>query len=69
MMIEEPDWEGVQQRFGSIPCLLDEIAVVRAALAEADPSVERTAEIDTAAYSLAAANLDNGIAPRGYRGA
>ena len=55
MMIEEPDWDGVQQRFGSVPRLLDEITVVRAALAEADPSVQRAAEIDTPEYSLAAA--------------
>lgn len=55
MMIEEPDWDGVQQRFGSASCLLDEIIVVRAALAEADPSVQRAAEIGTLEYSLAAA--------------
>ena len=55
MMIEEPDWDGIQQRFGSVPCLLDEIIAVRAAIAEAVPSVKVVTEIDPPEYSLAAA--------------
>jgi len=54
-IIEEPDWDGIQQRFGSVSCLLDEIIAVRTAIAEADPSVKSASKIDIPEYSLAAA--------------
>jgi len=55
LMIEEPDWEGAQERYGSVPRLLDEITAIRAGIAEVDPSVEQSAGPDALQYSLAAA--------------
>lgn len=55
LMIEEPDWDGAVERYGSVPRLLDEIAEIRTGIAEADPSVKQTAEPDSLEYSLAAA--------------
>jgi hypothetical protein len=55
LIIEEPDWDGSVERYGSAPRLLDEIAEIRAAIAEADPSVEHTTEQDALEHSLAAA--------------
>ena len=55
MIVEEPDWDGLQQRFGSVRSLLDEITAIRTGIAEADPSVKRVAGIDVPEYSLAAA--------------
>lgn len=55
MMIEEPDWDGLQQRFGSVACLRDEIAAIRAGIAGADPLVKRAAGIDIPEYSLTGA--------------
>lgn len=55
-MIEEPDWDGDIARYGSVLRLVDEISVVRAAIADADPSVARYSESGEAPeYSLAAA--------------
>jgi len=64
MIIEEPDWDGLQQRFGSVPYLLDEIIAIRAGIAEADPSVTRAAAIDIPEYSLAAAWQTSGTVLR-----
>jgi hypothetical protein len=55
LMIEEPDWEGAVERYGSVPRLLDEITAIRAGIATADPSVEQSAESEALEYSLAAA--------------
>ena len=55
LMIEEPDWDGSVERYGSVPRLLDEITEIRTAIAEADPSVEHTTEQDALEHSLAAA--------------
>jgi hypothetical protein len=55
MMIDEPDSDGVQQRFGSVPCLLKEISAVRAGISKADPSVEHSTGNDFPKYTLAAA--------------
>ena len=38
LMIEEPNWEGKLDRYGSVFHLVDEIITVRAAIAEAQPS-------------------------------
>ena len=55
LMIEEPDWDGAVERYGSVPRLLDELTEIRAVMAEADPSVEHTTEQDALEHSLAAA--------------
>ena len=55
MMIEEPDWEGAVERYGSVARLLDEITAIRAGIATAHPSVEQSAESEALEYSLAAA--------------
>jgi hypothetical protein len=39
LMIEEPNWNGVLDRYGSGFCLVDEVTSVRAAIAEAYPAV------------------------------
>ena len=54
-MIEEPDWDGSLERYGSVLSLLDQITEIRAGIVEADPSVERTVESDASQSSLAAA--------------
>jgi len=55
LMIEEPDWDGSLERYGSVLSLLDQITEIRAGIVEADPSVERTVESDASQSSLAAA--------------
>lgn len=55
LMLEEPDWGGAVERYGSAPRLLDEITEICAGIAEADQSVEQTADQDALEYSLAAA--------------
>jgi hypothetical protein len=55
LMIEEPNWDGTVERYGSVPRLLDEIAEIRAGIAETDPSVQHAAGPDAQEYSLAAA--------------
>jgi hypothetical protein len=55
LMIEEPDWDGAVERYGSVPRLLDEITEIRAGIVEADPSVEQATEQGALEYSLAAA--------------
>jgi hypothetical protein len=39
LMIEEPNWDGKLGRYGSVFHLVDEITTVRAAIADADPSL------------------------------
>ena len=55
LMIEEPNWDGAVERYGSSPRLIDEITEIRAAIAEADPSVEKSTEQEALEHSLAAA--------------
>jgi hypothetical protein len=55
LMIEEPNWDGAVERYGSVPRLLDEVTEIRAAIAEADPSVEQSTEQEALEHSLAAA--------------
>jgi hypothetical protein len=55
LMIEEPDWGGSLERYGSVPRLLDEITEIRAGIVAADPSVKQTVESDESKSSLAAA--------------
>jgi hypothetical protein len=40
LMIEEPDWDGRAERYGSVPRLVDELTAIRAGITDADPSVE-----------------------------
>jgi hypothetical protein len=39
LMIEEPNWEGKVNRYGSVLRLMDEVTTVRAAIADTQPSV------------------------------
>jgi len=39
LMIEEPNWEGKVERYGSVYHLVDEIITVRAAIADVQPSI------------------------------
>jgi len=55
LMIEEPDWEGAIERYGSVPRLLDEIIAIRAGIAAVDPSVEQSTEPDALEHCLTAA--------------
>ena len=55
LMIEEPDWDGAVERYGSVPRLLDEITEIRAVITESDPSLEQTTEQDALEQCLAAA--------------
>jgi hypothetical protein len=55
LMIEEPDWDGSVERYGSVPRLLDEITEIRAGIAAAHPSVEQLGEPDALEDSLTAA--------------
>jgi hypothetical protein len=54
-MIEERDWDGAVERYGSVPRLLDELTEIRAAISEAHPSVEHTTEHGALEQCLAAA--------------
>jgi hypothetical protein len=44
LMIEEPNWDGKMDRYGSVSRLLDEVSTVRAGIADADSSVARFGE-------------------------
>jgi hypothetical protein len=48
LMIEEPNWDGSTQRYGSLFRFFDEITAVRAAITEADPTVVRFERIEDA---------------------
>lgn len=56
LMIEEPNWDGNVHRYGSVFHLVDEVTTVRAAIADAQPSVihspaaETTDQVMVAAY-------------------
>jgi hypothetical protein len=54
LMLEEPDWDGKMDRYGSVSRLVDDITAVRGAIAEANPSVVRSTEADAAAENILA---------------
>jgi len=55
LMIEEPDWEGHRNRFGSTLHLLDEVTAVRSTIAEAEPSVLHCSPSESSGSALVAA--------------
>ena len=55
LMIEEPDWNGHLERYGSVFHVVDEVTTVRAAIADAQPSVVHTSEVDTSDKPVVAA--------------
>ena len=46
LMIEEANWDGKMDRYGSVSRLLDEVSTVRVGIVEADPSVVHLSESD-----------------------
>jgi hypothetical protein len=54
LMFEEPNWDAKMDRYGSVSRLVDEITAVRSAIAEANPSVVRSTEADTASENILA---------------
>jgi len=55
LMLEEPNWDGKMDRYGSVARLVDEITAVRGAIAEADPSVIRSLEDDVSSEKILSA--------------
>lgn len=55
LMIEEPNWNGKLDRFGSVFHLIDEITIVRAAVADADPSLIHSSAVQTSDKVIVAA--------------
>jgi hypothetical protein len=55
LMIEEPNWEGHIDRYGSIYRLVDEVTTVRAAIADALPSVLHSSAAEISDQVMAAA--------------
>src|SRR6202035_3733176 len=55
LMIEEPNWNGKLDRFGSVFHLIDEITIVRAAVADADPSLIHSSAVQTSNKVIVAA--------------
>jgi hypothetical protein len=47
LMIEEPNWEGKVNRYGSVFHLMDEVTTVRAAITDTQPSVAHATAADT----------------------
>jgi hypothetical protein len=47
LMIEEPNWEGKLDRYGSVFHLVDEVTAVRAAIADTQPSVIHSSATNT----------------------
>jgi hypothetical protein len=47
LMIEEPNWEGKLDRYGSVFHLVDEVTTVRAAVADTQPSVIHSSATNT----------------------
>jgi hypothetical protein len=47
LMIEEPNWEGKIERYGSVFHLVDELTTVRAAIADTQPSVAHVSATNT----------------------
>jgi hypothetical protein len=54
-MIEEPNWEGKVNRYGSVFHLMDEVTTVRAAIADTQPSVAHVTAADTSDRVIVAA--------------
>lgn len=55
LMMEEPNWDGKMARYGSVFRFVDEVSAVRAGIADADPSVARSAESDAESELILAA--------------
>jgi hypothetical protein len=55
LMIEEPNWEGKVNRYGSAFHLVDEVTTVRAAIADTQPSVANASGADTSHNVIGAA--------------
>ena len=55
LMIEEADWEGHRNRFGSTLHLLDEVTAVRSAIAEAQPSIRDSSPSESSRSTLVVA--------------
>lgn len=55
LMIEEPNWDDRLDRYGSVVRLIEEVTAVRAAIAEAQPSVVRSSDFRTSDKMLNAA--------------
>lgn len=55
LMIEEPNWNGKLDRYGSVFHLVDEITIVRAAIADADPSLIHSSAAQTSDNVIVAA--------------
>jgi hypothetical protein len=54
-MIEEPNWDGKVNRYGSVFHLTDEVTTVRAAIADSQPSVADATAADTSDKVIVAA--------------
>jgi hypothetical protein len=55
LMIEEPNWDGKTDRYGSVSRLLGEVSTVRAGIADADSTVARFGEFDEPSQQILAA--------------
>ena len=55
LMIEEPNWRGKLDRYGSVFHLVDEVTTVRAAIADAQPSVIHSSAAETPDQVMVAA--------------
>jgi hypothetical protein len=55
LMIEEPNWNGKLDRYGSVFHLVDEITTVRAAVADAGPSLIHSSAVQTSDKVIVAA--------------
>jgi hypothetical protein len=55
MMIEEPNWEGKLDRYGSVSHLVDEIITVRAAIVDVQPSFVHAPADETSVKTLSGA--------------
>jgi hypothetical protein len=55
LMIEEPNWDGHLDRYGSVIHFLDEVTSVRSAIAEAHPSVRHSSDSEASYPALVAA--------------
>src|SRR5580700_5407273 len=55
LMIEEPNWNGKLDRYGSVFHLVDEITTVRAAIADADPLIIHSSADQTSDQVIVAA--------------
>jgi hypothetical protein len=55
LMIEEPNWDGHLDRYGSVIHLLDEVTRVRSAIAEARPSVLHSSDSEASYPAFVAA--------------